>query len=112
MGREKPLLLPRAKKVLADLGENLKLARLRRKLTTEQLAERANISRATLWSIEKGSPGVALGSYLQVLFVLGLEAELLKVAAEDPLGRRLQDAKLLVKQRAPKKPKREGEEDA
>ncbi|HNP08193.1 MAG TPA: helix-turn-helix transcriptional regulator [Cyclobacteriaceae bacterium] len=101
----KPLLLPKNLKIMAELGENIKLARLRRKLSTEQVAERANIARTTLWAIEKGSPNVAMGSYVQVLFVLGLERDLLKVAGDDPLGRRLQDAKLLVKERAPKKTK-------
>lgn len=103
MNSKKPILLPKNLKILTEFGENIKLARLRRKLSTEQVSERANIARTTLWAIEKGSPNVALGSYLQVLFVLGLEKDLLKVAGDDPLGRKLQDAKLLVKERAPKK---------
>jgi transcriptional regulator with XRE-family HTH domain len=97
------LLLPKAQKVLTDLGENIKLARLRRKLSTEQLCERAGISRATLWQIEKGTPTVAMGAYFQVLFVMGLEKDFLKLGADDELGRKLQDAGLLVKERAPKK---------
>lgn len=105
MNEKKPGLLPKNIKILSALGENIKLARLRRKLSTEQVSERANIARTTLWAIEKGSPNVALGLYLQVLFVLGLEKDLLKVAGDDPLGRRLQDANLLVKERAPKKSK-------
>ncbi|HRG07436.1 MAG TPA: helix-turn-helix transcriptional regulator [Cyclobacteriaceae bacterium] len=91
--------------MLSGFGENIKLARLRRKLSTEQVAERANIGRTTLWAIEKGSPNVAIGLYMQVLFVLGLEKDILGVASDDALGRRLQDAKLLVKERAPKKQK-------
>ncbi len=102
MESKKPLLLPKTVKILAELGENIKLARLRRKLSMEQIAERANIGRTTLWAIEKGSPQVALGFYAQVLFVLGFEQDLLKLTGEDPLGRKLQDAGLLVKQRAPK----------
>lgn len=94
-------------KILPELGENIKLARLRRRLSSAQVAERANISRSTLWHIEKGSRGVAIGAYLQVLFVVGLERDLLKVASDDELGRKLLDAKLLVKQRAPKFPKKE-----
>lgn len=103
MDSKKPLLLPKTAKILAEMGENIKLARLRRKLSMEQIAERANVGRTTLWAIEKGSPQVALGFYAQVLFVLGLEKDLLHVAVDDTLGRKLQDAKLLIKQRAPKK---------
>ena len=95
--------LPSSERILKEMGENIKLARLRRKLNTAQVAERANISRVTLWNIEKGSPAVALGAYCQVLFVLGLEKDLLKVAADDKLGRKLQDAELTVRERAPKK---------
>ena len=95
--------LPSIQKLLLGLGENIRLARLRRKLNAEQVAERANISRKTLWAVETGSPGVAIGSYAQVLFVLGLEKDLLKVAEDDKLGRKLQDAELTVKERAPKK---------
>jgi transcriptional regulator with XRE-family HTH domain len=105
MNNRKTILLPKIAKLLAEFGENIKLARLRRKLSTEQVAERANIGRTTLWAIEKGSPNVAMGFYVQVLFVLGLEKDLLKVAGDDPLGRKLQDAGLLVKKRAPNKSK-------
>ena len=99
------ILLPKAQKILSVLGTNIKLARLRRKLSAEQVAERANIARMTLWSIEKGAPSVAMGTYLQVLLVLGLENDLLMVANDDELGRKLTDAKLLLKkERAPKKP--------
>jgi transcriptional regulator with XRE-family HTH domain len=89
-------------KLLIELGTNIKLARLRRKLSTAQVAERAGINRVTLWHIEKGSPRVSIGSYAQVLFVLGFEKELLNIANDDILGRKLQDAKILVKKRAPK----------
>lgn len=103
MKSKKPLLFPKAQKVLTQLGENIKLARLRRKLSAEQVAERADITRVTLSSIEKGSPGVAMGNYLQVLFALNLEKDLLKVASDDELGRKLTDINLLVKERAPKR---------
>ena len=103
--KAKPILLPKAQKLLKELGENIKLARLRRQLGSEQIAERDNIARSTLWQIEKGSPSVAMGTYLQVLFVLGLENDILKIAADDELGRKLQDAKLIVKELAPKKNK-------
>jgi transcriptional regulator with XRE-family HTH domain len=97
------MLSPKTKKILTGLGENIKLARLRRKLSAEQVAERANISRPTLLAIEKGSPTVSIGSYVQVLFILGLAEDLLKVASDDELGRKLQDAKLIIKERAPKR---------
>ena len=103
MGRVRRNLLPKAKRVLSELGENIKLARLRRKLTMEQVAERANLSRSTLWMIEKGAPRVAMGAYAQVLFVLGLEKDFLKLAQDDRLGRKLQDANLLVRERGPKR---------
>lgn len=99
------ILLPTANKILTQLGEDIKLARLRRKLSTEQVSERAGISRSTLWQIEKGTPSVAMGAYLQVLFVMGLEKNFLNIANDDTLGRKLQDADLLIKKRAMKKPK-------
>ena len=96
------ILLPRAQKPILVLGENIKLARLRRKFSAEQVAERANISRPTLVSIEKGNPNVSIGAYVKVLSVLGLEKDILEVANDDRLGRILQDAKLTVGKRAPK----------
>jgi len=103
MSERKTVLMPSSGRILKELGENIKLARLRRKLSAEQVSERAGISRATLWQIEKGSSSVAMGFYCQVLFVLGLEKDLLKVAADDLFGRKLQDAELITKERAPKR---------
>ena len=103
MNRTKYQLLPRLTKILEELGEDIKLARLRRKLSTEQVSQRAGISRSTLWQIEKGKPNVSMGYYAQVLFVLGLEKNLSNMVADDTLGRKLQDAAILVKNRAPKK---------
>ncbi|MDY3130172.1 MAG: helix-turn-helix transcriptional regulator, partial [Treponema sp.] len=56
MGKNAVVLLPSVQKVLTELGENIKLARLRRGLSSELIAERAGISRATLVNVEKGSP--------------------------------------------------------
>ncbi|MDR1403936.1 MAG: helix-turn-helix domain-containing protein [Tannerellaceae bacterium] len=103
MKRTKTALLPRLTRILEDMGENIKLARLRRKLTAEQVAERAGISRSTLWQVEKGLSGVSLGAYAQTLFVLGLEKDLQSIAKDDVLGRKLQDAELSVGKRAPKR---------
>ena len=104
--KRQPELLPASKKILSDMGENLRLARLRRRITAAQVAQRADISRSTLWMIEKGSPAVAMGAYLQVLFVLGLEKDLLQVAADDVLGKKLQDLGLNVGERVRKSGKR------
>ncbi len=102
MKSKKAVLLPKERKILASLGENLKLARRRRKLTAEQVAERANISRSTLWHVEKGSDHISIGIYLQVFSVLGLVGDFKQLAAEDPLGRKLQDAQLSIKKRIKK----------
>lgn len=103
MSKKKIVILPKTKRILIELGENIKLARLRRKLSSEQVAERANISRPTLTAIEKGSPTVSMGSYLLVLQVLGLEKDFLLLAKDDELGRKLQDAKISTGERAPKR---------
>lgn len=97
------MISPKIKKILQQLGENIRLARLRRKLSTVQVSKRAGISRPTLSAIEKGEPYVSIGLYLQVLFVLGLADDILNVANDDELGRKLQDAELSVKRRAPKR---------
>jgi transcriptional regulator with XRE-family HTH domain len=89
--------------ILATFGENIKLARLRRKLSIRSMAERAGIAPSTLGAIEQGSPSVSLGGYLQVLSVLRLEEDLVLIADKDPIGRHIQDAGLMVKKRAPKK---------
>jgi len=100
-----PILLPKNIKILKELGERIQLARLRRKFSTAQIAERTGVGRKTIYNIEQGSPSVAIGSYLQVLFVLGLEKDLTMVAASDPLGRKLQDAGIVTGKRAPKQTK-------
>lgn len=94
--------MPSALRILNEMGENIKLSRLRRKLSAQQIAERANISRATLWQIEKGSPSVAMGIYCQVLFILGLEKDLLKIAGDDVAGKKMMES-VLIKKRAPKR---------
>ena len=79
------------------MGENIKLARKRRNLTTIQVSERAGIDRTTLYHIEKGNPSVSIGAYFNVLRVLGLHDDFLKLAADDEFGRKLQDLKLIGK---------------
>jgi transcriptional regulator with XRE-family HTH domain len=97
------VLLPKLQGILETLGENIKLARLRRKLTGVQVSQRAGITRTTLWQIEKGASQVSIAAYAQVLMILGLEKDLLKVGADDEMGKRIQDTGLLVKQRGPKR---------
>src|SRR5690606_13763701 len=92
---KKQVILPKHKNTLAQMGEQIKLARKRRKLTAVQVAERADISRSTLSLIEKGEPSVAMGAYFNVLRVLGLQDDFLKLASDDEFGRKLQDLGLL-----------------
>lgn len=98
-------MLPRMQRMLEELGANLRLARLRRKLSSAQVAERAGMGRATLVKIEQGHPGVGIGQYLNVLKVYGLEEDILNVGVDDVLGRKLQDIGLNAKKRAPKRAK-------
>ncbi len=108
MGRRSTALLPKHARMMSEVGENLRLARLRRRLSAKQVADRAGISRSTLQSLENGSSSVATGNLLQVLVVLGLEKDFLTLAAADPLGRKLEDARLTEsRQRAPKRRKEE-----
>lgn len=88
-------ILPQHSKILEQMGENIKLARKRRKLTTIQVAERAGISRSTLYLIEKGSPKVSIGNIFNLLKVIGLQEDILKIGKEDEFGRKLQDLDLL-----------------
>ena len=95
---------PKTAEILEQMGEQIKLARLRRRLSAELVAERADISRATLWNVEKGSPSVAIGIYAAVLHALGnMDSDFLLVAKDDEFGRTLQDLELPVRRRAPKK---------
>lgn len=104
MPKKTIVLLPETEKILEQMGLQIKYARLRRKLTSELVAERAGISRTTLVSIEKGSPSVAMGCYAAVLHALNyMDKDLLLVAKDDELGRKLQDLDLPVRQRAPRR---------
>jgi transcriptional regulator with XRE-family HTH domain len=94
VGRTKIIPFPKHQRLLAALGENLRLARLRRKLSAQQISERAGISRSTLGLLEQGSVGSSIGALLQVLVVLGLAEDLAAVARDDAMGRKLMDAGL------------------
>lgn len=102
MSKKTVVIMPQTEKILIQMGEQIKLARLRRKLSTELVAERAGISRTTLWAVEKGSPSVAIGIYAAVLHALNnMDTDLLYIARDDELGRKLQDLSLPVRKRAP-----------
>jgi len=106
MPRKTAPLSPTLNDILKVLGENIKLARLRRKITTTMLAERAGMTRVTLRKVEKGDSGVTLGAYASVLFSLTLEKDLLLIAKDDVLGRKLQDIGLIhPRQRVAKRTK-------
>lgn len=95
MPRKPPTVFPQEQALLSRLGERLKLARLRRKLSSVVVAQRAGISRSSLYKVEAGDPGATLGTYLRVLVVLGLEGDLHALAADDKVGRKLQDLALV-----------------
>ena len=104
MSKKSTVVLPQTQQILDQMGEQIRLARLRRHLSAELVAERAGISRMTLSNIEKGSPSVAIGSYAAVLHALnGMDKDLLLVAKDDELGRKLQDLELPTRRRAQKK---------
>ncbi len=104
MSKKAVVIMPKTQEILSTMGEQIKLARLRRKLPAELVAQRAGISRATLWQVEKGAPSVAMGIYAAVLHALNnLDKDLLLIAKDDELGRKLQDLELPVRKRAPKK---------
>lgn len=102
MPAKSPALYPRQDALLIELGARLRQARLRRRYSVVLVAERAGVSRPTVNKVEQGDPAVTMGTYLRVLAVLELEEDLAKVAAEDAVGRRLQDAALVAPRRAPK----------
>lgn len=93
---------PVVNRLLQELGQNLRLARLRRGLSMELLAERAGLSRPTLRAVERGDSAVTLGSYANVLHSLGLHEDLALLGRDDELGRKLQDAGLPTRRRARK----------
>ncbi len=97
MKSKKQILFPKNEQILAQFGENIKLARKRRKITTMQVSERANINRSTLYQIEKGNPSVSIGAFFNVLRVMNLQNDFLKLAADDVFGKKLQDLDLLKK---------------
>lgn len=104
MAKKAAVIMPGTRAILEEMGGQIRLARLRRKLSLDLVAERAGISRVTLISIEKGASTVAIGAYAAVLHALNnLDTDLLLIAREDEFGRKLQDLNLSARRRAPKK---------
>lgn len=101
MGRKNIVVMPETKAILQEMGEQIKAARLRRRLTAELVAERAGVSRATVWNVEKGNPSVSIGVYAAVLHALNkMDRDLLLIAKDDELARKLQELEINVPQRA------------
>ena len=100
MGTKLPRKLEEKMKVV---GEQIRLARLRRDLSIVQVAERATCSPVTISRVEKGAPTVAIGIYLRVLYALQLDDDILLLAQKDEIGRGLQDLRLKQRERASKK---------
>lgn len=94
MAKKTAPLLPPTDELLRQFGERLRLARLRRRLSAKQVAERAGMSPMTLRSLERGGAGVTMGAYLAVMQVLGIEKDFGLLGKADPQGRELQDARL------------------
>jgi transcriptional regulator with XRE-family HTH domain len=103
MGERADSVLPGLSRILRGLGERLKVARLRRRYSAEMVAQRAGIARATLYRVELGDPGVSLGNYARVMQALRLEEDLKRLAVDDELGRKLQDAEIGSRARAPRR---------
>ena len=99
MARKKAVLFPQTEKKLRQVGEQIKLARLRRHLTEQAVADKAGIGRSTVVQVEKGSPSVSMGFYLAVLNALGLQDDILLLAKDDVLGRTYQDLDLKIPRR-------------
>lgn len=104
MAQKAVVLMPDTKKILEQMGEQIKFARLRRDISVELVAERANVSRATVWAVEKGSPSVSMGAYAAVLHAIhGMDKDLLFVAKDEQMEATLRELGCSVRSRAPKR---------
>lgn len=112
MTKKRIVIYPASMNEMDALGQRLKDARLRRRFSMETVCARADISRPTLYKVEKGDPTVAFGIYVNVLRVLGLIEDLGIIAKEDAVGRRIQDDTLPHRKRAPRRKALEAEIDA
>ncbi len=106
MNRKKVIIMPDTQKLLFQMGEQIKLARLRRNLSSELVAERAGISRTTLWNVEKGEPSVAMGAYAAVLHAInGMDRDLILVAKDEELSQKMHELNIQVKKHSSHKHK-------
>ncbi len=105
MARRRPKLPLRVQRTLAKLGSDIQDARKRRRIPVRVMADRALIAPGTLIKIERGDPGVAIGFYASVLFVLGMAERLGDIvdAARDELGLALESEKLPKRVRWPRR---------
>ena len=104
MAQKSVVLMPDTKAILEQMGEQIKFARLRRDIPIELIAERANVSRATVWAIEKGSPSVSMGAYAAVLHAIhGMDKDLLLVAKDEQMEATLNELGCSMRSRAPKR---------
>ncbi|MGC1852500.1 MAG: helix-turn-helix transcriptional regulator [Solirubrobacterales bacterium] len=101
MPRPSRPLFPQTQRRAEALGERLRLARLRRRMSLSELASRVDVTRHTLSRLERGDLSTSLGVLARVLGVLGLEEDLDRVAQDDELGQRLQDVRLRRPRRSP-----------
>ena len=98
MAKKTVKIMRSTENILKQMGEQIKLARLRRGISATLAAEQAGISRSTLWNVEKGNSSVSMGVYAAVLHAInGMDKDLLLIAKDDELGRKLQDIELLKK---------------
>jgi len=102
-------------RALRKLGHDIRDARRRRRIPVAILAQRASISRMTLNKVEKGDPGVSMGNYATVLFVLGMADRLADVAdpRHDSVGLELEEEHLpqrirLSRRQKPDRPENTG----
>ena len=102
MGRKRIVTTPLLERLFTQIGENIRAARLRRRFSADIVAQRAGITRSTLRAIERGELSVSMGAYAAVLNSLGLQKDLESIARDDELGRKIQDAGLPTRARAPK----------
>ena len=103
MAQKKIIIMPDTQEILIQMGEQIKIARVRRGISAELVAERASVSRATVWAVEKGSPSVCMGAYAAVLHAInGMDSDLLQIAKDELLENTLREVGAPLRRRAPK----------